>query len=123
MTKRYFFDTYALVEIYKSNPAYEKYKEGIIILLNKLNLLEFSYYLMREGKENEAAEIFTKYSRHYVNYDEDVLIKAAEMKFKFLKERLSFIDCIGYILAKKNNALFLTGDGRFRNKENAEFVK
>ena len=123
MNKRYFFDTYALVEIYKSNPAYEKYKEGIIIFLNKLNLLEFSYYLMREGKENEVMEIFNKYSRHYVNYDEDVLIKAAEMKFKFLKERLSFIDCIGYILAKKNNALFLTGDEKFRNKENVEFVK
>ena len=64
MTKRYFFDTYALVELYKSNPAYEKYKEGIIIFLNKLNLLEFSYYLIREGKENEATQIFNKYSRH-----------------------------------------------------------
>ena len=58
-----------------------------------------------------------------IDEGEDVLIKAAEMKFKFLKERLSFIDCIGYILAKKHGALFLTGDERFRNKENVEFVK
>ena len=50
-------------------------------------------------------------------------IKAAEMKLKFLKQRLSFVDCIGYILAKKNNAKFLTGDERFRHKENVEFVK
>ena len=123
MIRKFYLDTYALIEIYKSNPDYEIYSKGIVVLLNKLNLLEFSYFLMRNGKENEIPEIFSKYSKHCLNYDEDVLIEAAEMKFKFLKERLSFIDCIGYALAKKHGALFLTGDERFRNKENVEFVK
>ena len=123
MTKKFFFDTYALIELGQSNPNYEPYSKDVIILLNKLNLLEFSYYLLREKRENEIESIFSQYQRFSVNYDEEVLIKAAEMKFKFLKERLSFIDSIGYILAKKNNALFLTGDERFRHKENVEFVK
>ena len=45
------------------------------------------------------------------------------MKFKFVKQKISFIDCIGYLIAKKNNAKFLTGDEHFRNKDNVEFVK
>ena len=119
----YFFDTYALIELYKSNPKYEKYKKGIGMIINKLNLLEYAYFLMREGRQSEVKEIFEKLSRFNVDYDEELLIKAAEMKFGFLKERLSFIDCIGYFLAKKNNAKFLTGDEKFRNMGNVEFVK
>ena len=123
MTRRFYFDTYALIEIGKHNPNFRPYKEGITVLLSKLNLFELSYYLIKNGRETEAKEIFMEYSRFNVDYDDNDLIKAAKMKFKFLKERLSFIDCIGYILAKKNNAKFLTGDGRFRNKDNVEFVK
>lgn len=123
MAKRFYFDTYALIEIGKGAPKYKDYREGIVILLNKLNLLELSYYLAKQGRKDEAKEIFDKYSKYNVDYDNEVLVEAAKMKFKFLKERLSFIDCIGYLLAKKNNAKFLTGDERFRNKDNVEFVK
>ena len=123
MVKSFYFDTYALIEIGKGNPKYEQYKENVMILLNKLNLLELSYFLIREEKENEISPLFKEYSRFNVDYDEDDLMSAASMKFKFLKERLSFIDCIGYILARKNNVKFLTGDEHFRNLENVEFVK
>jgi len=123
MTKILFYDTYALIEIYKENSHYEKYKRGFKIILNKLNLLEFSYFLFREGKGNETKEIVNRFLRFNIDYDEDLLIKAAEMKFKLLKERLSFVDCIGYLLAKKNNAKFLTGDEKFRDMKNVEFVK
>ncbi len=123
MTKKFYFDTYALIEIGAGNPNYEPYTEGIVIILNKLNLLELSYYLIREKRKNEIKEIFNHYQRFSIDYDKEILIEAAEIKFKFLKERLSFIDCIGYVLAKKNNAFFLTGDERFRHKENVEFVK
>ena len=123
MTKRFYFDTYALIEIGKGNPKYETYKQDVMIILSKLNLLELSYYLFKEKKENEIKEIFERYLKYYVDYDQEAIIKAAEMKFKHLKERLSFIDCIGYFLAKKNNAKFLTGDEKFRNMDNVEFVK
>ena len=123
MTDILFFDTYALIEIYKENQNYNPYKEDVIILLNKLNLMEFSYFLIKSNRKEEIQEIFKKYLRFNIDYDQNVLIEAAEIKFKFLKERLSFTDCIGYILAKKHNAKFLTGDEKFRNKENVEFVK
>ena len=120
---KFYFDTYALIEIYKGNPKFEKYREGIKIILNKLNLFELAYVLFKEGKKNDIKDAFQNYSKFNVDYDNVALAEAAEMKFKHLKERLSFIDCIGYILAKKNNAKFLTGDEKFRHKENVEFVK
>lgn len=123
MYKKYYFDTYALIEISKGNPRYKRYKEGIKVLLNNLNLLEFSYFLIKEGKEKFVEETFRNFSRYNIDYDKEVLIEAAKMKFKFLKQRISFIDCIGYVLARKNNAKFLTGDEHFRNKANVEFVK
>lgn len=123
MVKQFYFDTYALIEISKGNPKYEPYKEGIKVMLNNLNLLEFSYFLIKEGKGEEVKEIFDKFSKFSVDYDEEILIKSAEMKFKFLKERVSFIDCIGYNIAKKNDVKFLTGDEKFRHKDNVEFVK
>ena len=123
MIKRFYFDTYALIEIGNGNPKYEPYREDVMIILSKLNLLEFSYYLFKEKKENDIKEIFERYLKYDVDYDQETIIKSAEMKLKFLKERLSFIDCIGYFLAKKHNAKFLTGDEKFRNMDNVEFVK
>ena len=123
MTKILLFDTYALVEIYKGNPNYKKYESGFKIILNNLNLLEFAYFLIKSGKENEISDYFDKMLKFNVDYDKEDLTKAAKMKFTFLKQRLSFIDCIGYTLAKKNNAKFLTGDEKFRHSDNVEFVK
>lgn len=123
MTKRFYFDTYALIEIGKSNPKYEPYKEDVQILLNKLNLFEVAFFLLRENRENEIKEIFDNYSRYNIDYDENDLIDAAKLKFEFLKQRLSFIDCVGYTLAKKHKVKFLTGDEKFKGKENVEFVK
>ena len=120
---KFYFDTYALIEISKANPKYTKYSNDVIIILNKLNLLEFTYFLMREGKDSEIPEIFQNLSRYNVDFDEEVLINAAKLKFNFKKDKLSFIDCIGYYLAKKNKAKFLTGDEKFKNMENVEFVK
>ena len=123
MTRLFYFDTYALIEIGKENPNYDSYKEDVVILLNKLNLLELSYFLLRINREAEIEDVFNKYLRFNVDYDQETLREAAKMKFKFLKERLSFIDCIGYILAKKHKVKFLTGDEKFRHKDNVEFVK
>ena len=123
MNEKIYSDTYALIEVYKGNPNYDKYKKDINLILNKLNLLEYAYFLIRNNRDDEIKEIFNRLSRYNVDYGEDDLINAAAMKFKFLKQRLSFIDCIGYILAKKHNAKFLTGDERFRHKDNVQFVK
>jgi len=39
------------------------------------------------------------------------------------KSNLSYVDCIGYILAKELKVGFLTGDREFEGMDNVEFVK
>lgn len=123
MSETFFFDTYALVEIYRGNKNYLPYVSNIGLMLTKLNLLEFIHFLIREGKENEISEYIEKLNRFIVRYNDEVLVDAAKMKFKYKHERLSFVDCIGYFIAKKNGVKFLTGDIKFKDKENVEFVK
>ena len=123
MSKTFYFDTYALIEIGKDNPSYIPYEKGVKIMLNKLNLLELMLFLIRENREHEIDEKFAQLSKFNIDYDDEILKKVAQMKHAYAKERLSYIDCIGYQIAKKHKVKFLTGDEKFKNKENVEFVK
>ena len=46
-----------------------------------------------------------------------------QFKLQFKDEKLSYADCIGYAVAAEFGIKFLTGDKKFRSKENVEFVK
>jgi len=122
MSGKLFFDTCALIEISKENPDFEKYKKSYMILTD-LNLMEYSHYLLKVGKEYLIKEVFEELGSFVVKYDNEILVNAAKMKFKYKKEKLSFVDCIGYLLAKKHGAKFLTCDGKFKDKNNVEFVE
>src|SRR3989344_4971297 len=96
MIGRFYFDTYALIEVYKGNSKYEKYKDNVDILLNKLNLMEYISFLMRESVNEDFGSVFKKFEKYCVDYDDSILIEAVRMKIKYKKEDLSFVDCIGY---------------------------
>ena len=123
MTKSFFFDTYALIEISKGNPHYAPYVKEVKIIITRLNLLEFIYFLIRENKENEITQAIEHLSLFTVDYDDPLLVEAAKMKYTFKKDKFSFIDCIGYHVAKKYNLKFLTGDNKFKTMPHVEFVK
>jgi len=53
---RYYADTYALVEILRGNPAYEKYASRELVT-SEFNLLELAYALTRDYGKEKAAEI------------------------------------------------------------------
>lgn len=119
----YFFDTYSIIELVNGNLNYEKFSEGTIIT-STLNLSEFYYALLRAHNEQTANYWINKLKFHLVNIIKlEDAIEASKFRFKYKKEKLSFIDCIGYVLAKKLDIKFLTGDEKFKNKENVEFVK
>ncbi len=122
MNKKFFFDTCALIEITKENPKFDWYKTARAVITN-LNLMEYAFYLLRIGEGKDIRESFDNLSASVIEYDSDLIIKAAEMKFKYKNEKLSFADCIGYLLAKKYNCKFLTSDEKFKDKENVEFVE
>jgi len=119
---RYFFDTYAIVEIIRKNENYREYSEEEIIT-SVLNLGELYYSLLREKGKKEAEEWYKKLEQTALLVSASMVKKAMEFKFKNRAKNLSFIDCVGYKLAEENGLLFLTGDKEFENLENVEFVK
>jgi len=118
----YFFDTYTLIETLEGNPNYENFSEYTFITTT-LNLSEFYYYLLRQNGENTADKTIKNLNFELVEISPEIAIKGAKFKHKYKKESLSYIDCIGYIVAFSNNLRFLTGDEKFKNKKNVEFVK
>lgn len=118
----YFFDSYALIELFRGNPGYKKYGEASAIT-TYFNLYEAYYNLRKEKTETELHEFFTVIKPLCINLSFDWIKESTDMKMKYSKRKLSYVDCLGYIIAKKQKALFLTGDNQFKDLENVEFVK
>lgn len=118
----FFFDSYALIEIIKGNERYKKYlKENIIT--TKLNLMEVYYYLLRVEDEDKAEHYYNFYLPATVPVKDDIIKNAMKFKLRYSYKNLSYVDCIGYILAIEFNIKFLTGDKEFKSLRNVEYVK
>ncbi|HLC86231.1 MAG TPA: PIN domain-containing protein [Candidatus Nanoarchaeia archaeon] len=118
----YFFDTYAFYEIIEGNKDYEKYNE-VSIVTTKMNLMELHYgLLIKRGKE-EADKIYYRLLKFAIDIEDNIIILANEFRASMKKRKLSYIDCLGYVIARSNNIKFLTGDKEFKYLENVEFIK
>lgn len=120
--KEFFFDTYALFEIVHKNKDYSNYLR-VGIITTKLNLMELHYRMLSLYGENYAEKTYERFKVFCVDVGDETIKKSNYFKLKNKKKRLSYIDCIGYIIAKMNNVKFLTGDTQFKNMDNVEFVK
>jgi len=119
---KYFFDTYAIVEIIEENKNYERYKEEDIIT-SILNVGELYYSLLKEKDEKTAESWHEKLKQSALLIDAEIIKKAMKFRFENKNKKFSFIDCVGYIIAKERGLRFLTGDEGFKDMENVEFVK
>jgi len=65
------------------------------------------------------------YTKQYYDFAVEVTLEDIKnaMNLKTKNRSLSIPDAIGYIVAKRHNAKFLTGDEDFRDMENVELVK
>ena len=79
------------------------------INFSQLFCLDISYY-----------EKFLPYCVEITDHD---IKRACEFRLQNKNKELSYIDCIGYIIAVEKKIKFLTGDEGFRNIGNVEFVK
>jgi predicted nucleic acid-binding protein len=121
--KTYFFDTYAFFEVVNGNFNYDKYSRDVAIVTTKLNLMELHYGLLLLYDKEKADEYYDKFVKFAIEITDDI-IKLANYFKKVMKTRnVSYVDCIGYTLAKSRNILFLTGDKQFKDLDNVEFVK
>ena len=118
-----FFDTYAFFELFEGNTSYGPYAEGIAIITTKLNLMEFHYgLLIRCGKEVADANYY-ELLKFAVEVSDKTIIMANELKAAMKGKNVSYVDCIGYVVAITCNVPFLTGDKQFSRMDNVEYVE
>ena len=118
----FYFDSYAVIEILRGNPLYEFVKDAIIIT-STMNLAEIYYSLLLENGKEKADLILDKLSFEFLGISSEAATAASAFRFKNKRAKLSYIDCIGYVLAKENKLPFLTGDKEFEKFDNVKFVK
>ena len=118
----FFLDTYALVEIFIGNENYLKYFDKAFAI-TKLNLFEFHQYLVKAKGESIADSIIEYYLPNIADFDINIIRLASKFRTRNMKKNVSMTDCIGYIFAKENGLLFVTGDKEFSGLDNVEFVK
>jgi len=117
----YFFDSSSILEIVGKNEAYSKFQD-LIITTNTLNLAEVHNVLLKAHNEQTADYWANNLDFTFLEITPEIAIEASKFRHKHQKENISYADCIGYITAKKSNLIFVTSDGRFKDKENVEFV-
>ena len=119
---KYFFDSYAIIEIIKGNLNYSKYsQEEVVITL--FNLAEIYWSALNDLKQEVADEIYSHYRRSVSDVDDNILKQAIKFRKQNKNKNLSYTDCIGYIFALESGLIFLTGDKEFEKLSNVEFVK
>jgi len=121
--RTFFFDTYALYEIIEGGENYKRYTKSIVIVTTKLNLMELFYGLLIRYDEKTANNFYEKFLSYCTGIEDNIIKKAMIFRALNKKRNLSYVDYIGYILAKQRNVKFLTGDKEFENMDNVEFVK
>ena len=119
---KYFFDTYAIIEILKDSESYKEFI-GFEIITSAFNISEAYYFFIEYNGKGEASKMFDKLKFSLLDVDREIAIKASLFRHENKKLKLSYADCIGYCLSKENGLIFLTGDDGFKNLDNVEFVK
>ena len=119
---KYFFDSYAVIELIRGNPRYARHTQEEVTL-TIFNIAEIYWSALNKLGEEAAEEIYEQYKFSLVEINDDILKSAMKFRKQHKSKNFSYTDCIGYIYALKNNLKFLTGDKEFKGMDNVEFVQ
>ena len=118
---KYFFDSYALVEVIRADPHYAEFMEEPVIT-SATNLAEVLYYALRTGQEKAYETAMQRLNPDLLDTNRRDWENAARIKFEYREKKLSLVDGLGYVLAEKNRLQFLTGDRQFEKMQNVKWV-
>jgi uncharacterized protein len=118
----YCLDTYALWEIQYQNPTFSRFLTEEFVVTD-WTMMEFYRTLLRKYDKQTADYWIKKLAVFCKSVELSILIEAAQFQHEHKKKRLSLFDCVGYMYAKKNKLLFVTGDKEFKEKESVLFLK
>lgn len=123
---KYFFDTYAIIELQKDSPTFSQIDEnqGITCIFN---LAEAYYVLKTQFSQGLAEKALAAGSAHLGELTSGLIKKAMDFRAGFnsknRKSALSYADAIGYTYALENDLEFVTGDDAFRGLKGVRFLK
>jgi len=115
-------DTYALIEIRNENPKFSSILNRPFIIADS-TIAELYLVLMKEDGEEEARYWYKQFSFFCKPIDKETMIKGLKFREMNKKEKISIFDAWGYIFARENNYIFVTGDEAFKHREGVEFIK
>ena len=118
----YFFDSYALIEMFKFTPHFEKFADEPITM-TLLNLIEVTQFFHNSQGKERAKKVTELLRGDVVEVSNNDILKAVEFRALHKKKNVSFADSLGYIYALNHGLKFLTGDDAFKGMPNVEFVK
>lgn len=119
---KYFFDSYAVIELVKGNPLYAKYANEVVVI-TLFNLVEIYWSFVNDYGEEKAKQLYENFKECVVPINDTIIQEAVKLRKENKKRNLSYADCIGYVYAIQNKLLFLTGDKEFENMLHVDFVR
>jgi len=119
----YFFDTYAIIERLLGNQNYA-FTQDLVVVTTKYNVCELYYALLKKGYNKKiVTNVVETLALKYVEPIAKDVLDAAQYRFKRKKRELSYIDCVGYSIARRMKLKFLTGDEQFEREPGVKYVK
>ncbi len=123
---RIFGDTYALIELLKGNPSYERYSNANLVV-TEFNMLELTYALLRDFGRHETVNVidFMRRKIEVIPTEDSDYLDASDLRLSANKtgKKLSLVDALGYSCSRKLGIKFLTGDREFNGMDNVEYIK
>jgi len=119
---KYFLDTYAIIEIIKGNPGYQKFGKSEYFT-SIFHTYELYYQILRDYNKDLAKRYYKKFEGSLLEINDEDIFLASKIRLKHRKKRLSYADSLGYAMSIKKKIKFLTGDKEFEDLKNVEFVK
>lgn len=114
-------DTYALIEFIEGNPKFQ-FLASEEVVIPDIIMAEFYAGVYRAEGLSRADFWYGKFCSLCRNVSCELLLKAMRYRVDHRKENLSFFDCVGYIFARENGFIFVTGDKEFKTKEGVQFI-
>tara|TARA_Y100000310_G_C20670121_1_gene809790 strand:- start:1940 stop:2302 length:363 start_codon:yes stop_codon:yes gene_type:complete len=118
----YCLDTYAIIELAEANSKFAFLLDQEFVIPNT-TIAEFFWVCIKENKKEQAEFWIQKLTGSIDIVEVDILMQAQKFRYEHKKQKLSFFDCVGYIYARENGLLFVTGDKEFEKMEGVKFIK
>lgn len=109
-----------MIEIVRGNPRYRRYLAAEL-RTSVWNLVELYLAILRDRGEEDARRHFARFRGIAVEAQDEWLFEAMGLKVR--RSKLSYADTIGYTMARRLGARFLTGDEAFRRLPDVEFCR